>query len=135
MKKVAFTLVEVLVSITLISIVIATIFQVKENNIFYLEKFKKSSKLNELISIATIDEEKQEKLRNKNIYLTKLINFKDDDIRKELKSVKVKVKDEDADSQDLGTEDFDLILNITKSTYSIENKVSSIIYKFKLDYK
>ena len=135
MKKVAFTLVEVLVSITLISIVIATIFQIKENNIFYLEKFKKSSKLNELISIAIIDEEKQEQGRNKNIYLTKLINFNDDEIRKELKNIKVKVKDEEEDSQELGTNNFDLTLNITKSTYSIENKASSIIYKFKLVYK
>jgi competence protein ComGF len=134
MNKVAFTLVEVLVSITLLSIVISTIFKIKENNIFLLEKFKNSSKQNELISIATIDNVNSKKLRNKNIYLSILINFKDDYIRKELKNVKITVKDKVLETQDLGTEDFELTLHTIKSTYSIENKASSSIYNFKLEY-
>jgi len=134
MKKSGFTLVEVLVSITLLSIIITTIFQIKENNLFFLSKFNNSSKQNELLSLATIDGQNQKELRNKNIYLTQLINFKDDETRQKLKSVKVHVKDEELDSKDLSTEEFSLGLNVLKSTYMIENKGSSDIYTFKLEY-
>ena len=135
MNKKAFTLVEVLVSVALLSLMITTIFQIKENNLFYLEKFKASSKYNELISLATITENNSNKLRNENIYLDKFVDFNDDDIRKELKNVKVNVKDIESDIKDLSSEEFSFGLNIKQSIYSIEDKVSSNIYKFTLEYE
>ncbi|HIP13015.1 MAG TPA: hypothetical protein EYG97_01030 [Arcobacter sp.] len=133
MKKKSFTLVEVLVSVTLLSIVIATIFQIKENNLFYLDKFRNSSNYNELVSIATITSNNKNKLRNENIYLEKIVDFKDDDIRKELKKIKVNVKEEEYSYSKLPLDDISIILTVTQSKYKIQDKISTDIYQFKLE--
>ena len=133
MKK-GFSLIEVLISVTLLSVIITTIFQIKENNLFFLDKFKNSSKNNEFVSLATLLENKTNKLRNENIYLDKIVDFKDDDIRKELKNIKVNVKDKDVRELDLSTDEYTLIVNIQKTTYKIENKIQKDIYTFRLNY-
>ncbi len=118
----------------LLSVIITTIFQIKENNLFFLSKFANSSKNNEFISLATIEKIDPNKLRNSNIYLDKVVDFKDDDIRKELKNIKVNIKDKEQKELDLSTDEYTLNIQILKSTYKIEDKIQKDIYTFKLGY-
>lgn len=128
MKK-SFTLMEVVIATILLSTVMISLFQIKSNNIFILEKSEKNKeeKNNLLLAIDT-DEVSN---RNKNIYLDKLFNIKDDDLRRELKQVKVKVKDELLDTKDIEYDDFILKITEYKTTYSLDN-IKKDIYRFKL---
>ncbi len=125
--KQSFSLVEVLVAVSLISTVIVTTLQMQQNNIFFLEKFKESSTQNSYISLATSS---SKTLRNKKIILSDVVNFNDDDIRKELKDIRVKVVDSKADNVKIPKNDF-LEGKVIQSTYSTD-KVTKIFYTFKL---
>ncbi len=54
MNKKAISLIEVMVSIALISTVIVTILKIKDNNLFYIDKFKKASLSNGYISLVSL---------------------------------------------------------------------------------
>ncbi len=131
MKK-SFSLIEVIIAIALLSVVIVTMFKIKENNLFFLDKFKQTSKYNEFISIATITNKNLNSLRNTHIYLDKVVDFDDDDIRKELKNIKVYIKDKELPSINLNDDAFTLNINIIKSQYKIEDKITKDIYTFEL---
>lgn len=133
MKK-AFSLMEVLVAVTLLTIVIAAVLQVQQNNLFFVDKFKTSATLDEYISIAAIEQNQSKELRNKNVYLDKVIDFKDDDIRRNLKNVKVSIKDKEGKEVDLSTDEYSLIMKHYESQYSIENKINKKLYTFELEY-
>ena len=128
MKK-ALSLVEVMISIVLLTIIIASILQIQQNNLSFLERFKESSLYNSYISmVATVEDTK----RNKTVYLDKVVRFKDDEIRKELKEVKVKIKDEEVDEIELPKNDYLQNAKIYQSTYSIDDKVVKSFYTFRL---
>lgn len=132
MKK-ALSLIEVIVSIVLLTIVISVTLQIQQNNIFYLDKFKDSKLYNSYIGlIATSNKEKSN--RNKSVYLSDMINFNDDDIRKEFKNIKIDIKDKDLKDMPLPKNDYIKTANIIESSYSIENKSKKIFYSFKLNY-
>jgi K+ transporter len=131
--KKSFSLIEVIIAIALLSVVIVTMFKIKENNLFFLDKFKQTSKYNEFISIATITNKNLNSLRNTHIYLDKVVDFDDDDIRKELKNIKVYIKDKELLSINLNDDDFTLNINIIKSQYKIEDKITKDIYTFRIE--
>ena len=130
MKK-ALSLVEVLISVMLISVVIASILQIKQNNLHFLDKSKESAKNDAYISMVSLVDEKG--FRNKNIRLTDVVNFNDDDIRKELKEIKIKVKDEELDPLEFTTDEYTLIVNIKQTNLTIDDKVQKSFYRFSLD--
>ena len=130
MKK-ALSLVEVIVAIILITIVIGTMLEMKTNNIFFLEKFKNSSLYNSYISMVANKDKKQD---NKNIYLDKEVDFDDDEIRKELKEIKIKVKQLDNEDMPLIKNDYIKNAIIIKRKYTIEDKITKVFYQFKLEY-
>lgn len=129
MKK-AFSLVEVLVAVSLIVTVIAAVLQMQQNNIYFLEKFKTSFKNSEYISfIVNLMDEKG--LRNKNIIVGDSVDLKDDDIRRELKNIKVKLKDIHVKDIELPPNDFVKEIQIFESSYTLE-KMDKKFYTFKL---
>jgi prepilin-type N-terminal cleavage/methylation domain-containing protein len=129
MKK-ALTLIEVLVAIMLISVVITAMLNIKSNNLYMLDKFKESTLYNSYISLA-VD---TNNLKDQNIYLDNIIKIDDDQIRKELKSIKVVVKNLDDDEIKLPPNDYVQLATIKKTKFSIDDR-SKIFYKFKLEYK
>lgn len=129
MKK-SFSLVEVLISVALLSIVIGIMIQIKQNNIFYLDKFTNSNNQNQYLSIATLDKFQEQKLRNTHIYLNDIVDFKDDDAHKILKDIKVNIKDTKYDTTTLGDKESNLKIDIYQTKYSIEDKSSVNIYRF-----
>ncbi len=129
MRK-ALSLVEVLVAIILITVVIGSMLQMKSNNIFFLEKFNDTILNNSYISFAQSDKNKEDQ----NIYLDKVVDFKDDDIRKELKQIKVVSKLDDKEEMKLPNNDYIKTAKILTSTYIIDDKASKTFYRFELQY-
>lgn len=130
MKK-AISLVEVLVSIVLITTVIVSILQMKENNLFLLDKFKISILNNSYISFAVnVGENKNEK-----VYLSDIVDFNDDDIRKELKDIKILIQDKNLIDMKIPENDYVKSVNVIESSYILEQnnkKVNQKFYTFKL---
>ncbi len=131
MNKQAISLVEVLVAVMLISVVIVSILQIKENNLYFLEKSKESTKYNAYISMIALDNDKT-KLNNDNIYLSDKINFKDDEIRKVLKEIKIKRKEKELKPIEFNSEEYNLQINIKQTKLSIEDKIQKNFYRFSL---
>jgi len=131
MKR-SLTLVEVLISIILLTVVIAVILQIKTNNLFYLEKFKKSTINNSYISLVVTQATSN---RNENIYLKDKLNLNDDEINKEFKDIKINVKDIAANDILFEENDYIKTAKVTQSIYSIDqnendHKQSFFIFKF-----
>ena len=133
MKK-SFTLIEVIIAVSILSIVITSTLQIRQNNLDYLDKYNQSKLYNEYASLANIYDFKNKLDVNTHVYLDELIKFEDDDIRKELKNIKVYIKNEIINNIDLSSEDFILSINIVKSNFKIENKINKNFYSFKLEY-
>jgi len=130
MDKNAFSLIEVLIATTLLSIVMLSLFEMKSNNIHLLEKSKESEKAKAYL--YTIFNDSFELQRNETIYLDKYFSIFDDEIRREFKSIKIEVKDETLNSKEkLETLDFDV--NRYKTTYTLDN-IKKDIYSFKIVY-
>ncbi len=131
--KKAFSLVEILISVALISVVIVALIQMGQNNLFLLEKFKSISTNNDYSSLAFygIDENQTS---DKNIYLDEVVDFKDDDLRRELKEIKVVVKNEKLEDEKIDAESFAITKQITKTKLTIENQNEKDFYRFKLVY-
>ena len=126
MKK-SFSLVEVLVAVSLISTVIVAIIKMQQNNLFFIEKFKNTANQNGYISLVVSN---SKNLRNKNIKLGDKVTLDDDDIRKEFKDIKIKVKDENTKDMELPVNDY-LVGKVIKSVYTLDN-IHKVFYKFSL---
>jgi type II secretory pathway pseudopilin PulG len=133
MYKKSFSLIEVLISVSILSVVIVSVLQIKEKNFTFLEKYEIAKKYNEYISLSTIHYITKKDI-NTNIYLDEIVKFKDDDIRKELKEIKIYIKSELMDTRDLSTENMQLELEITKINFKIQEKSNKDFYTFKLNY-
>lgn len=132
MKK-SFSLIEVLIAVSILSIVMTAILQMRENNIQFLQNLTTSNKNSEYICISTLYENNTTAF-NTNVYLDKIVDFKDDDIRKELKEQKVFVKSELEKSIDLSNDELVVSVEIYKQTHKIQDKMNKVFYTFKLIY-
>ncbi|MEA2017724.1 MAG: hypothetical protein U9N59_04690 [Campylobacterota bacterium] len=130
MHKKAISLVEVMVSVALISIIIVSILKIKDNNLFFIEKFKTTSLNNGYISLVSIPFNVN--MRNEKIRLGDKINFDDDEIRRELKDIKIILEDIKIKDIELPTNDYIKTAEIIHSKYTIEKDISKIFYTFKL---
>ena len=127
MKK-AFSLIEVLVAVSLITTVIVAILQMQQNNIFFLEKFKNTSLNNAYISLVASTSKTK---RNKDIILSDMVDLNDDDIRKEFKEIKIKIKDSSKKDMELPKNDY-VKGSFIESTYSLNN-IQNKFYSFKFE--
>jgi len=132
MKK-AFSLVEILIASVLLSVTMLALFKTKNNNIFLVEKYQEMKKQNDYINLSM--DTKGYSKRNNNIHLDDYFNIDDDEIRRDFKKIKIKIKD-----QALGTQALKLPYNFIflsiynfKTTYSFENGISKDLYRFKLE--
>ena len=124
--KQAISLVEVLVSIMLITTVIVSVLQMKDNNLFLLDKFSSSSLVNSYFTYAV----ESGKNRNTKVYLSDKVDFKDDDIRRELKNIKILIKDQDLKDVSVPKNDYIKSVSIIESSYKLELKEKTMTQKF-----
>lgn len=132
MKKKSFTLIEVIIAVSLLSVVLLSLFQVRSNNIFILEKTDEKIKDKQYLSM--VYDTKGYSKRNENIYLDRYFNIKDDDLRRKLKEIKIKVKDEILDLNVIKTDMYNIRIQEFETSYSIENKITKNIYRFELSF-
>lgn len=132
MKK-AFSLIEVLIAVTLLSVVIVVILKMQQNNLFFLEKFKVLAKNDEYISIATLEENKTKSLKSHNVYLDEIVKFKDDEVRKKLKEIKVSIKESEKEEESFSTDQYQLIIKQYETRYTIDSQASKTFYRFVLE--
>ena len=118
-----------MVSIALLTIVITTVLQIQQNNIFFLEKFKNSSLNNSYISLLV---ESSSSTRNTSYYLSDKIDLKDDDIRKEFKEIKISIKDVEDKEIVIPENEYIKTAKVIKTIYSIDDKTTITFYTFKL---
>ena len=132
MKK-AFSLVEVLIAVALLSVVIVALIKMGQNNLFLLEKFKTTNTSSGYNSLAFfgIDMNKTE---DKNIYLDEVVDFKDDDLRRELKEIKVVVKNEKLEDEKIEADSFTITKKVTKIHLTTDNQNEKDFYRFELVY-
>lgn len=130
MKK-AFSLMEVIVAITMLSVVMISLLQVKSDNIFLIQKSDEKAKLNDYASLAMDLNETND--RNENIYLDRIYRFSDDELRKELKPIKVKIKDKQISSETIKNDIYDLNITTYSTTYNIDDNINKSIYSFKIE--
>jgi hypothetical protein len=136
MNKKAITLVEVIVSVVLISVVITVLLQIKNNSLNFLQMGKNKllySSYIDMIAITT----KYDKLKDENIYLSSKIDLsklKDDNLRKRLKKIKIKIKEKIL-SPIIFDDKYHFIINIKQTKMEITNKISKIFYTFLIELK
>ena len=115
MKK-SFTLIEILVSVSIIIVVIGGYYQITSNSLNFLNIFEKHKQQNAIIALAITNKE------DKKIFLDDIIDLKDDEIRKKLKNIRLKQKVREIDSIDLdvvklGIEEIDIKYNNSKKIF------------------
>jgi len=126
-KKSSFTLIEVIIAVTLLSIVIVSVLKIKENNFSNISKLNIINQDLQLLSIVSITPNYDDGI-NKHLYLDKILSVKDDNLRKKLKNTKVYIKSEEDNYQELDN----FALKTIKTNYTIKNKASNSTYTFKI---
>lgn len=133
MKK-AFSLIEVIIAISILSIVMIALIQIKSDNIFLISKSNTKSQLNDYIQLSVDFKRLSEENKNDiEEYLDKKFNFENDDIRKELKEIKVKIREEKEKEYKIDTNIKTLNITTYSRTYSLDDKIKKKIYNFKIE--
>lgn len=102
MKK-AFSLMEIIISIVILSFVMISLIQIKMNNIFLVSKLNENSSLEEY-ALLSIDFNDNILDKNESIFLSDKYNFQNDDIKISLKEIEINIKDEKKESKNISSE-------------------------------
>lgn len=134
-NKDAFTLIEVIVSVMIISIVIMALLEMKSNNSFMLTSLKKQSDNEQYISLLITN--KDYGFEDKKIRLDALVKEfdVDDKLRKKLKNIKANIIYKEISIIDLNEEDnssSSMIIEIGESSLKMDN-ASAKIYRLKMN--
>lgn len=122
---------EVIIAVIMLSVVMLTLLQVKSDNIFVMKHSNEKAILKDYISLSI--NLKEVSNRNENIFLDKLYSFDNDDLRKELKKIKIKIKDKELDTKTYDIEGQNFAITTYSTTYSLDDDTKKEIYSFKLE--
>ena len=132
MKK-AFSLMEVIIAIVMLSVVMIALLKIKSENIFLVSKSNENTKANEYILLA-VDFKDEILNKNENIFLDKKYQYSNDDVRRELKDIKISIKDEKLESESIDNGFNSININTFSRTFTLENSnIKKKIYSFKIE--
>ena len=133
-SKKSFSLMEVIIAVMILSVVMVALLQIKTENIFLISKTNERVKLNEYVQLS-IDLKKinEENSENIEFFLDKKYPFVNDDIRKELKEIKVNIREKKEDEYKIETPSENLNVTIYSRTYSINEDIKKKIFNFKFE--
>lgn len=136
--KSAFTLIEVMVAVMIISVVIMALIQMYSNNTHIFSAYKKQINTNQYLSLFIENENYQ--YENDDLYIDDLVTEfdLDDELRMKLKEKKVRlsyqelrridISDRDYENKDKSAKtDSDTVLVMGKSIIKIEDSSSSLL--------
>ena len=133
-SKKSFSLMEVLIAVMILSVVMVALLQIKTENIFLISKTNERVKLNEYVQLSVdlkkVNEESSEDIE---LFLDKKYPFINDDIRKELKEIKVDIREKKEGIRKIETTSEDLNIIIYSRTYSINEDIKKKILNFKIE--
>lgn len=130
MSKKAFTLIEVLISVSIISIIVAAFLNIEQESKFLIDKNVKKIAATHLSSIVLLNTDQKDD--KSDLYLYDLLKGFDlkDDLIKFLKSKKVHISFDlyktIGDDENSSEENKSVMLNIYKQTANIDGNVVSI---------
>lgn len=133
MKK-AFSLMEVIISIVILSFVMITLIQIRNENIFLVSKSNQKNYIEDYI-ILSIDFNDDILDKNENIFLSDKYNFENDDIRKELKDIQIDIQDKKLESKNINSEfNINMKTNIFYRDIKLQNSdFTKKLYKINID--
>ena len=133
-SKKSFSLMEVIIAVMILSVVMVALLQIKTENIFLISKTNERVKLNEYVQLSVdlkkVNEESSEDIE---LFLDKKYPFINDDIRKELKEIKVDIREKKEGIRKIETTSEDLNIIIYSRTYSINEDIKKKIFNFKFE--
>lgn len=133
-SKKSFSLMEVIIAVMILSVVMVALLQIKTENIFLISKTNERVKLNEYVQLSVdlkkVNEESSEDIE---LFLDKKYPFVNDDIRKELKEIKVDIRGKKEDEYKIETPSENLNVTIYSRTYSINEDIKKKIFNFKFE--
>ncbi len=133
-SKKSFSLMEVIVAVMILSVVMVALLQIKTENIFLISKTNERVKLNEYVQLSVdLKKVNEDSSDNIELFLDKKYPFVNDDIRKELKEIKVLVREKKEDEYKIETQSQDLNITIYSRTYSINDDIKKKIFNFKIE--
>lgn len=125
---------EVIIAVMILSVVMVALLQIKTENIFLISKTNERVKLNEYVQLSVdlkkVNEESSEDIE---LFLDKKYPFVNDDIRKELKEIKVNIREKKEDEYKIETPSENLNVTIYSRTYSINEDIKKKIFNFKFE--
>lgn len=122
---------EVIIATALLSVIMLSLLQIKSENIFLVKKSQEKQLLKDYLSSSISFDEKK---KNENKRLDDIYKFNNDEIRRDIKQIKVKIKDDELSKKTIfKNEDLNINSRIYERSYSIEDKVTKKIYTFKLE--
>ena len=128
---------EVIIAVMILSVVMVALLQIKTENIFLISKTNERIKLNEYVQLSIdlkkVNEENIENIENIEFFLDKKYPFVNDDIRKELKEIKVDIREKKEDEYKIETPSENLNVTIYSRTYSINEDIKKKILNFKIE--
>lgn len=122
MKK-GFSLIEVIIATTLLSVVMLALFNIKDNSTYLVNKYDNLNKNLNYILLGIDSDEVT--LNDKTIYLDKQLSIKDDELRAYLKDTKIVKKEELVDTKVVKKDDFELKI----IEYNVSYKLNDSLYK------
>ena len=132
MKK-AFSLMEVIICVVILSVVMITLLQIKSNNIFLVTKSEEKLKSIDyiLMSISFNDPIFD---KNEDILVNQKYNFENDEIKQELKDIKINLKDDKLEDKTIKNGNTNLNITTSFRTFSLENSdIKKKIYSFRIE--
>lgn len=124
---------EVIIAIVMLSVVMITLLKIKSENIFLISKNDENTKSNDYI-LLSVDFEDEISNKNEDIFLDKKYQYINDDVRKEIKDIKILIKDDKIESKSIESDLNYINTTIFSRTYSLENSnIKKKIYTFKIE--
>ena len=131
--KNAFSLMEVIISIVILSVVMITLLQIKTDNIHLVSKSEQKIKLNDYILLAIDFSDKNMTIKNEDIDIYKNFKYENEYVRNELKDIKVSIKDEKIQSVSIDNGFNNININTYSRTFSLEQSdIKKKLYSFKI---
>jgi len=130
-RRDAFTLIEVMVSVVIISVVIMALLQMQGNNTHIFSKLISKLEINQYASFLLAN--KDYGFEKKSVYLDDLLSeFRvEDDLRRKLKNIRLKIKydklNQYGDKESSQDDSSDILLEVGKSTVEVDNSAVSLI--------
>lgn len=133
MRK-AFSLMEVIIAVTLISIVLTALLESKNNNINLLGRVNSSITNDSFIACAMLLSDLNATNKDEKIYLKDQFDLKDDDLRRYIKNIVVVKKVEQLDPLEFDDENLAIKVNIDETRYTLKDGISKKLHTFSLEY-